>query len=86
MITLSAFGPLWGVPDPSPFVMKTQVQLKMAGLDYQTARFRPPEAPKGKLPFIDDDGERVALSGSVGKDHQHRTDRHVRQQRDEQPV
>ncbi len=68
MITLSAFGPLWGVPDPSPFVVKTMVQLKMAGLAFETARFRPPEAPKGKLPFIVDDGERVGDSTFI-RDH-----------------
>ncbi|HEX3365343.1 glutathione S-transferase family protein [Phenylobacterium sp.] len=62
MINLSAFGPLWGVPDPSPFVIKTEVQLKMAGLPYRTFRARPPEAPKGKLPFIDDDGVQVGDS------------------------
>lgn len=54
MITLSAFGPLWGVPDPSPFVIKTMVQLRMAGVGFETARFRPTDAPKGKLPFIVD--------------------------------
>jgi glutathione S-transferase len=62
MINLSAFGPLWGAPDPSPFVIKTQVQLKMAGLPYRTFKVKPPEAPKGKLPFIDDDGVKVGDS------------------------
>ena len=72
MITLSAFGPLWGVADPSPFVMKTMVQLKMAGLAYETARFRPPEAPKGKLPFIVDGGQRVGDSTFI-RDYLERT-------------
>ena len=44
MITLYAFGTAFGLPKPSSFVMKVQVQLKMAGLPYQTkytcARFR----------------------------------------------
>jgi glutathione S-transferase len=62
MITLSAFGPLWGAPDPSPFVIKTEVQLKMAGVAYRTSRAKPTEAPKGKLPFIDDDGVKVGDS------------------------
>ena len=34
MITLYGFGPAFGLPDPSPYVMKTEVQLKMAGLGY----------------------------------------------------
>jgi glutathione S-transferase len=56
MIVLYTFGPLWGLPDPSPFVMKSAVQLKMSGLAFRTEKSRPPEAPKGKLPFIEDQG------------------------------
>jgi len=62
MITLFGFGPAFGLPDPSPFVMKTEVQLKMAGLSYQWQRSGPQAAPKGKLPFIDDDGLVIADS------------------------
>ncbi len=62
MITLYTFGSNFGLPDPSPFVMKTEVQLKMAGLAYQSERGGPPTAPKGKLPYIDDDGLVVADS------------------------
>jgi glutathione S-transferase len=73
MITLYTFGPAFGLPDPSPFVMKTEVQLKMSGLPYTRAVARPPDAPKGKLPFIDDDGERVGDStlilAHVGRRH-----------------
>jgi glutathione S-transferase len=62
MITLYTFGPAFGLPDPSPFVMKAEVLLKMASLPYRvdTTGFR--KAPKGKLPYIDDDGERIADS------------------------
>ena len=62
MINLSAFGPLWGVPDPSPFVIKTEVQLKMAGLAYRKQRAMPPSSPKGQLPYIEDDGVMIADS------------------------
>lgn len=68
MITLYAFGPMWGLPDPSPFVIKTATQLKMAGLDYRTAPGDRDKAPKGKLPFIDDDGETIADSVHI-RDH-----------------
>ncbi len=54
MITLYGFGPLFGLPDPSPFVLKTMTQLKMAKLPFRFERARPPEAPKGKIPFIRD--------------------------------
>jgi glutathione S-transferase len=62
MIVLYCFGPLWGLPDPSPFVVKTAVQLKMSGLPFRTDKSRPPEAPKGKLPFIEDNGVRIGDS------------------------
>jgi glutathione S-transferase len=62
MITLFGFGPAFGLPDPSPFVMKTEVQLKMAGLAFRRERRGPQAAPKGKIPFIEDDGVIVADS------------------------
>jgi glutathione S-transferase len=58
MIILYGFGPKFDLPEASPFVMKTEVQLKMAGLPYRLERATPPDGPKGKLPFIRD-GERV---------------------------
>ena len=63
MITLYTFGPAFGLPDPSPFVMKTEVLLKMSGLPYQTKRADVRKAPKKKLPFIRDaDGSVIADS------------------------
>jgi glutathione S-transferase len=56
MITLFGFGPLFQLPDPSPFVMKMEVLLKMSGLPYRRDRGGPPASPKGKVPWIDDDG------------------------------
>jgi len=62
MITLYAFGPFSGLPDASPFVTKTMLLLKFAGLDYKEDRTGYQRAPKGKLPFIDDAGTIVADS------------------------
>jgi glutathione S-transferase len=62
MITLYGFGPGFGLPEISPFVTKTEVQLKMAGLAYRKQRAMPPASPKGQLPYIDDDGQGVADS------------------------
>lgn len=61
-LTLYATRAGFGLPDTSPFVMKTEVQLKMAGLDYERASAIPPQAPNGKLPYIDDRGEVVSDS------------------------
>jgi glutathione S-transferase len=68
VITLYAFGPFWGLPDPSPFVLKTEVQLKMAGLAYQVEYGALQRSPKSKLPFIDDDGQVVSDSVFI-RDH-----------------
>ena len=59
MITLYSFGPGFGLPDPSPFVMKAEMLLKIAGLPHQVDHTGFSKAPKGKLPYIDDDGERI---------------------------
>jgi len=56
MITLFGSGPAFCLPDPSPFVMKTEMQLKMSGVVYRFERAGPLGAPKGKIPFIEDDG------------------------------
>ena len=44
MITLYTFGPFFGQPDASPFVIKAMLLLKMAGLDYKA---RPDRALQG---------------------------------------
>jgi glutathione S-transferase len=62
MITLYGFGPMFGLPDPSPFLLKTEIQLKLAELSFGKARGRPSDAPKGKLPYIEDDGQTIADS------------------------
>jgi glutathione S-transferase len=56
MITLYSFGPAFGLPDSSPFVTKVELLLKMANLLYRTDNAGFGRAPKGKLPYIDDDG------------------------------
>ena len=41
---------------------KTEVQLKMAGLEYCKRLALPPASPKGQMPYIEDDGEQIADS------------------------
>jgi len=62
VITLHVFGSYFGLPDASPFVMKGEMLLKLAKIEYQTTRKGFSGAPKGKLPFIVDDGTVVADS------------------------
>lgn len=65
MIILHQFDPVFGLPNASPFCMKVETWLRMAGLPYQA----PPmhmqtlgKAPAGKLPYIEDAGQVVADS------------------------
>lgn len=64
MITLYTFGASWGLPDPSPFVMKGEMLLKLAGLPYQADTRGFGKAPKGKLPYIRD-GETVVADSTM---------------------
>jgi glutathione S-transferase len=68
MITLYVFGPAFLLPDPSPFVIKTDVQLNMSGLPYRKERGGFDRAPKGKVPYIEDGGRLVGDSTFI-RDH-----------------
>lgn len=69
MINLYAAGPGWGVPNLSPFVLKVDCYLRMIGLPYELCSFRFladfVQAPKGKIPYIEDNGLKVADSGFI---------------------
>lgn len=57
MITLYVAGPNFGLPDPSPFVSKAEVLLKMSGLPYRTEPANFSKAPKHKIPYFEDGGK-----------------------------
>ena len=73
MIKLYQYPPSWGM-NVSPFTLKLETWLKLSQLDYQIVVSRNPgSAPKGKLPFIeDDDGTRIGDSSLI-IDHLKRT-------------
>jgi glutathione S-transferase len=62
MITLYQFEPSWGIPNPSQFSVKLETYLRMTGLSYITVGTLPVKGPKGKLPFIEDDGQIITDS------------------------
>ncbi len=64
MIKLYGFDQGQGVQDPSPFVLKVHTFLRLAELEYETVNHfsNLQKAPKGKLPFIEVDGQRIADS------------------------
>lgn len=47
----------WGAPDFSPFVIKLETWLRLAGIPYQRRDGgNPLRAPKGKIPYVELDG------------------------------
>jgi len=62
MITLFGSGPNFGLPDASPFVTKAETLLRMSKLPFEKALMSFSKAPKGKIPYIDDDGEMLGDS------------------------
>jgi glutathione S-transferase len=56
MLTVYKFGPIGRCPDISPFVIKLETWLRMAGIPYATAYGKHAKQPLGKLPVVLDDG------------------------------
>src|SRR5688500_7322832 len=65
MLTLHQPPGGFGVGSVSPFCFKLECYLKMAGVPYkaQMADFR--RAPKGKVPFIEEDGKLLGDSQHI---------------------
>jgi len=66
MIRLYQFRPAFGLPNASPFCMKVENYLRMAGLAFECphgADVR--RAPKGKMPYIEDEGMVVSDSSFI---------------------
>jgi glutathione S-transferase len=51
-----------GLESLSPFCMKVEVYLELQNMPYESTGADPRKAPKGKLPFIEIDGKRIADS------------------------
>ncbi len=68
MITLYQFDPAFGLPNASPFCLKLETWLRMAGLPYQAPEMRLSalgKAPKGKMPYIVDGDTTIADSAFI---------------------
>jgi glutathione S-transferase len=56
MTTLYGFGPAFGVPSPSPFVLKCDMQLQMLAVPFERAIADLESVPKHKAPYVEDEG------------------------------
>ena len=60
-IKLFQFPRMFGIPNVSPFCCKLETWLRIAGIPYEVVNTPDPrKGPKGKLPFIEDAGVRIA--------------------------
>jgi len=64
VIELHQFRRAWGL-NPSPFCLKVETYCQLAGIPYKSVRTVPFKAPRGKLPFVVDGGQRIADSGLI---------------------
>jgi glutathione S-transferase len=68
-VRLHKFGAAWGIADPSPFCLKVENFLREANIAYEAVPFDPrrsfAKAPKGKLPFIEDEDGTVVGDSSL---------------------
>lgn len=62
MIVLSGGGANFGLPEVSPYVTKTEVQLLMSGIAFEKRAANPKDGPKGQIPFIEDAGRMIGDS------------------------
>ena len=62
MITLFQIPGGWGEPSASPFCVKLECYLRMAGHEFKNEMGDPRKAPRGKVPWIDDDGSVICDS------------------------
>jgi glutathione S-transferase len=66
MITLYQFKPMFGLPNPSPFCMKLETYLRMAGLEHTVVSTTGlGRSPTGKAPFVEIDGQVMSDSGLI---------------------
>jgi glutathione S-transferase len=64
MIRLHVFPQAWGI-NPSPFCLKVETYCRLANIPFETVSGLPVGAPRGKLPFIDHNGQRIPDSGWI---------------------
>jgi glutathione S-transferase len=68
-VKLYKFGEVWGLADPSPFCVKVESFLRETNIAFEVVPFDPrrsfAKAPKGKLPFIEDEDGAVVGDSSL---------------------
>jgi glutathione S-transferase len=64
MMRLHAFPDSWGL-NPSPFCLKVETYCRLAGIAFTSVPALPFQAPRRKLPFLEDGEERIPDSALI---------------------
>lgn len=65
MTTLYGWGPMFGCPSPSPYVMKSDIQLQMMGVEFKRGFADLDSVSKRKAPYVEDDGKIIQDSNFI---------------------
>ena len=65
MIKVYKFGPAFGLPDASPFVMKLETYLRITAQKYEAISGDVRKAPRKQMPYVDVDGKIVPDSEAI---------------------
>jgi glutathione S-transferase len=65
MIQVHKFGPTFGLPDASPFVLKVETYLRMTDQKYEAVASDVRKAPRAQLPYVTIDGKVVPDSTEI---------------------
>lgn len=66
MLTLYSYPDLFGVADNNPFGLKVYAFLELSGLSFRHEHiFDASQAPRGQLPYLDDDGTAIGDSDTI---------------------
>lgn len=75
--TLFGWGPLFGARGPSPFVLKTDIQLQMLGVRFQRAIADLEGVTKHKAPYVRDGEQLIEDSTFIRAHFERKLDRHL---------
>jgi glutathione S-transferase len=64
VIELHQFRRAWGI-NPSPFCLKAETFCRLSGIPYKAVPTVPFKSPRGKLPFLRDEGKIIADSAHI---------------------
>jgi glutathione S-transferase len=65
MIKVYKYGPAFGLPDASPFVVKLETYLRITDQKYEVVLGDVRKAPRTQLPFVDVDGKVIPDSTAI---------------------